>query len=84
MPVVGVPEMVAVPLPLFMKVTPVGRAPDSVRVATGYAVVVTVSLKAAPTMEVAESALVMEGGTSSVRVTDPSAATLVQADSWPS
>ena len=26
---VGVPEMVAVPLPLLTKVTPAGRAPDS-------------------------------------------------------
>jgi hypothetical protein len=45
--------------------------------------VVTVVVKAAPTLEVAELALVMVGATFSVRVVVPVPATLVQADSSP-
>ena len=61
MPTVAVPAMVAVPLPLSVKVIPAGRAPVSVRAGAGSPVVVTVKLKGAPTMEVAEAALVMVG-----------------------
>ena len=45
--------------------------------------VVTVELKGAPTMEVAESALVMTGATFSVRVCEALPATLIQFDSSP-
>ena len=44
MPAAGVPAMVAVPLPLAVKVTPAGSVPVSVRVAAGEPVVVTVKL----------------------------------------
>ena len=60
--------MVAVPLPLSVKVSPAGSAPDSVIAGVGSPVVVTVKLNAAPTIEVAEAALVMVGATFSVRV----------------
>ena len=83
MPAAGVPEMVAVPLPLSVKVTPVGREPVSVRAGEGAPVVVTVVEKAAPTLEAAELALVMAGATFSVRVVVPVPATLVHPDSSP-
>ena len=54
MPVVVVPAIVAVPLPLSVKVRPPGRAPDSVRAGAGSPVVETVKLNGAPTIEVAE------------------------------
>ena len=62
--------MVAVPLPLSVKVMPVGSAPDSVSVGAGAPVVVTVKLNGAPTMEVADAALVIVGATFSVRVVE--------------
>src|SRR5579859_6961407 len=40
----GVPLNVPVPLPLSWKPTPPGSAPDSLRLAVGYPVVVTVKL----------------------------------------
>ena len=60
--------MVAVPLPLSVKVIPAGRAPVSVSAGVGAPVVVTVKLNGAPTIEVADAALVMAGATFSVRV----------------
>jgi len=61
--VVGMPEMVAVPFPLFVKVTPLGRVPDSVMVAAGEPVVVTEKVNAVPTVPVAEVELVKLGAT---------------------
>ena len=46
-----------------MKVTPEGRAPDSLSVGVGEPVAVTVKLPAAPTGKVVLFALVMEGAT---------------------
>ena len=57
----GVPEKVAVPLALAVKVTPVGSVPVRVSVGAGYPVVVTVKLKAVPTVALALAALVMAG-----------------------
>ena len=57
----GVPEKVAVPLPLAVKVTPVGSVPVRASVGAGYPVVVTVKLKAVPTVALALAALVMAG-----------------------
>ena len=42
MPVAGVPATVAVPVVPAAKARPVGSAPDSVMVAAGYPLVVTV------------------------------------------
>ena len=60
--------MVAVPFPLSANEMPAGRAPVSERAGVGAPVVVTVKLKAAPTIELAEAALVMAGATFSFRV----------------
>ena len=60
--------MVAVPLPLSVKVSPAGSAPDSVSAGAGSPVVVTVKLNGVPTIEVAEAALVIAGASFSVRV----------------
>ena len=58
----GVPLSVAVPLPLLVKVTPVGNAPVLVIVAAdGNPLVVTVNVLALPTVNVVEVALVMAG-----------------------
>lgn len=57
----GVPEIVAVPLPLSLKVTPLGRVPVSVRLGVGEPVVVTVKLPALPVVKVVLAALVMAG-----------------------
>ena len=54
--------MVAVPSPLPVKVTPDGRAPDSVTAATGLPVVVTVNDPAVPSANVAAATLVICGG----------------------
>ncbi len=51
---VGVPAMVAVPLPLSTKVTPVGRVPVHPSAGAGYPVVVTAKLKAVPSVTVSE------------------------------
>lgn len=58
----GVPEMVAVPLPLSVKVRPAGRAPESEMEGSGEPVVVMVNEEATPTTKVAVAALVMAGG----------------------
>ena len=60
-PVAGVPAIVAVPLPLSLKVTGLGNDPDSVRVGVGEPVVVTVKLPAVPTLNVVLLALVIVG-----------------------
>ena len=60
-PDAGVPLSVAVPFPLFVKVTPLGSAPDSVRDGVGDPVVVTVKLPAVPTVNVVLLALVIVG-----------------------
>ena len=57
----GVPEKVAVPLLFAVKVTPVGSVPVRVSVGAGYPVVVTVKLKAVPTVALVLAALVMAG-----------------------
>jgi hypothetical protein len=66
----GVPAIVAVPLPLSVKLTPTGREPVLVIVvAAGYpAVVVTVKLPALPLVNVAEPALVITGAWLTVSV----------------
>ena len=64
----GVPERVAVPLPLLTKVTPAGRVPVSVRAGVGVPVVVTGKVKAVPRGTVSELALVMAGAWSMVSV----------------
>ena len=68
-------------MPLSTKDIPAGRAPVSVMAGAGSPVVYTVTLKGAPTMELAELALMMVGATCSVRVSDPPAAMGVQVDS---
>src|ERR1035441_7477133 len=60
--VVGVPEMVAVPLVLALKVNPLGRVPVSASVAVGEPVVVTVKVKALPIVGAARELLVNFGG----------------------
>src|SRR5262249_46138605 len=59
-PTAGVPDSVAVPLPLSSKLTPVGSVPVSrIDVTSGFStVVVTVKLPGAPTPNVAAAALV--------------------------
>ena len=58
----GVPLRVAVPLPLFVNVTPVGSAPLSVIVATvGEPLVVMMNVPALPTANAIVLALVMAG-----------------------
>ena len=52
MPAAGVPERVAVPLPLSTKVTPVGSAPVSLSAEVGNPVVVTVNVPAVPVVNV--------------------------------
>ena len=66
MPTAGIPVIVAVPLPLSVKFTPVGNAPVLVRPAVGFPVVVTVKVPVDPTVNVALFPLVMEGGTCTV------------------
>src|SRR5579863_5140592 len=67
---VGVPAMVAVPLPVDTKESPGTNAPDSVSVALGTALVVMEKLPAAPTANEALSPEVNAGGpsTSTVRI----------------
>src|SRR3954469_1798876 len=63
-PAAGVPARVAVPLPLSVKLRPVGRVPVLVMVGVGYAVdvVVTVKLPGVPTVKVVLDALVNAAG----------------------
>ena len=58
---VGVPWRVAVPLPLSLKVTPVGSAPVSVMLGVGAPVVVTVKKETRPNTKVVVLPLVMVG-----------------------
>ena len=58
---VGVPDRVAVPLPLFTKLTPLGSDPDSPIVGVGVPVVVTEKEPAEPTVKVLELAEVIAG-----------------------
>ena len=58
---VGVPLRVAVPFPMSVKVTPLGRVPDSLSAGVGDPVVVTVKLLAVPTVNVVLFALVIAG-----------------------
>lgn len=60
--------MVAVPLPLLVKVTPEGSVPKSDSVGAGDPVVVTVKEKAVPDFTVSEAALVKAGAWPTVRV----------------
>ena len=55
------PLSVAVPLPLLVNVTPLGRAPLSLTVGVGEPVVVTVKLPDWPTVKVVLVPLVMAG-----------------------
>jgi hypothetical protein len=57
----GVPPRVAVPLPLFTNVTPLGSAPVSESDADGVPVVVMEKAPAEPTVKVALFALVNAG-----------------------
>ena len=66
----GVPEKVAVPLLFAVKVTPVGSVPVRVSVGAGYPVVVTVKLKAVPTVALVLAALVMAGAWLTVKTKD--------------
>ena len=71
------PENVAVPLPLSIKVTPGGSKPLWVTLASGVPVVVTVKDPAVPTVKVAEAPLVKAGASvtpsENCCVTDPAA-----------
>jgi hypothetical protein len=60
-PAAGVPAKVAVPFELAVKLSPVGSAPDSVRLAVGLPVAVTVKVRAWPTVKVTVAAEVMAG-----------------------
>ena len=60
-PLAGFPLSVAVPLPLSVKVTPMGNAPDSVIVGTGDPLVVNVNDPGIPTTNVVVLPLVMDG-----------------------
>jgi hypothetical protein len=53
-----------------VKLTPLGRAPDSDREAVGTPVEVTVKVPAVPSVNVVELPLVIDGGPSTVRVKD--------------
>jgi len=58
----AVPDSMAVPLALSVKVTPEGRAPVSLIAEAGMPVVVTVNLLNTPGVKVSELALVTDGG----------------------
>jgi hypothetical protein len=63
-----VPWMVAVPFAPAVNVTPLGRAPDSVRVAVGRPVVVSVNIPGLPLVNVVFGALVKAGATAALMV----------------
>jgi hypothetical protein len=68
-PAAGVPANVPVPLPLSVKVTPVGSAtPPRAMVGVGDPLVVTVNVPAVPTVNVVALALVIAGPWFTVRV----------------
>jgi len=58
---VGVPLSVAVPFPLLVNVTLLGKVPTLLSVGAGVPVVVTVKLPAVPTTNVVLLALVIAG-----------------------
>jgi hypothetical protein len=60
-PLAGVPDKVALPLPRSTSVTPAGKAPDSVTAGVGDPVAFTVKEKAVPTWAVLEAAGVIAG-----------------------
>jgi hypothetical protein len=62
-PAAGVPLIVAVPFPLFRKLTPLGSVPVSVSDGIGVPVVVAVKLPATPTVKVLLFPLVNTGAT---------------------
>lgn len=64
---VGVPAIVAVPLPLAWKVSPTGRAPCSLTVGVGVPVAVTAKLLAVPVAKVAVALLVTTGVMTALR-----------------
>ena len=66
----GVPDRVAVPSPLSLKLTPLGSGPDSLIAAVGLPVVVMVELPASFSSKVAESLDVMLGASSTVSRND--------------
>ena len=68
MPAAGVPASVAVPLPLLVKVTPVGSVPVRDTIAAGEAGVVMVNVPARPGLNAALFALVIAGAWLTVRV----------------
>lgn len=57
----GLPEIVAVPFWLLVNLMPPGRVPEDVNVVPLVAVVVTLKVKAEPTVAVAAAALVNAG-----------------------
>ena len=61
MPATGVPERVAVPLPLLVKLTPLGKVPVSLSVGVGMPFEVTVNVPAVPVVKVALLTLVIDG-----------------------
>ena len=60
-PAAGVPARVAVPFELFVNVTPVGSAPDSLSEGVGEPVAVTVNVPAVPIVNAVLLALVIAG-----------------------
>src|SRR6516162_3474188 len=66
--VFDLPDMVAVPLPLFLKLTPVGSVPVLVSDGAGNPTVVTVKENCVLTLSVAVAALVMAGAWRTVSV----------------
>lgn len=66
----GVPEIKAVPFPLSLNVTPVGKAPASVNLGMGIPDVVTVNVPDVPTVKVVAGGLVKLRALVTVRVND--------------
>jgi hypothetical protein len=67
-PAAGVPASVAVPLPLLVKVTPLGNVPVLESVGVGNPVAVTVNVPAEPTVNVVDAADVIAGAWFTVNV----------------
>ena len=64
---IGVPEIVALPLPAA-KFTPGGRSPDSVSAAAGKPVVLTLNENAVPMVTLSDAFEVIAGASSTVRM----------------
>lgn len=58
----------AVPFPLFTKVTPLGRAPVILKLGAGNPLAVTIKVPAVPTTNVVDAALVIAGASFTVRM----------------